>query len=89
MTQKLAKIVAIVTLALSPLIGAGTADAHSTSSSTAEFHSGGWHSGGWPGEEWHDGWRGGLYPRYNGGYYHGHYGYGPCYLTVHGTTYCY
>ena len=32
---------------------------------------------------------GGFYPGYYGGYYAGYYGYGSCYLTVYGTTYCY
>jgi hypothetical protein len=37
---------------------------------------------------WWDFWEG-FYPGYYGGYYRGCYGYGSCYLTVYGTTYCY
>jgi hypothetical protein len=101
MIQKLAKMVAIVVLSVTPLIGSGTAHAHDMSSSSAglyntAWHGGGWYGGnGWHGSGWHGGgwhgggWHGGFYPYYHGGYYPGYYGHGPCYLTVYGTTYCY
>jgi hypothetical protein len=102
MIQKLAKMVAIVALAVTPLIGSGAAYAHDISSNSArlynaEWHGGGWHGGnGWHGGGWYGGngwhgggWHGGFYPYYHGGYYPGYYGHGPCYLTVYGTIYCY
>ena len=42
MTQKLAKMVAIVALALTPLIGSGVANAHGIGSGSAGFHNSGW-----------------------------------------------
>lgn len=80
MIQKLAKMVAIVALALTPLIGSGAANAHDIGSGSAGFHNGGWHGGGW-----HDG----FYPHYYGGFSSGYYGHRHCYLTVYGTIHCY
>jgi hypothetical protein len=80
MIQNLAKMVAIVVLSVTPLIGSGAAHAHDMSSSSAGLDNAEWHGGGW---------HGGFYPYYHGGYYPGYYGHGPCYLTVYGTTYCY
>ena len=75
MTRKLAKAVAIFAIALAPLISAGTAEAHG-----GGFGGGGFHGGGF---------FGGFYPGYYGGYYPGYSGYGRCYVTIYGTTYCY
>jgi len=47
MIQKLAKMVAIVALALIPLIGSGMANAHDIGSGSVGFHNGGWHVGRW------------------------------------------
>ena len=79
MIQKLAKMVAIVALALTPLIGSGAANAHGIGSGSAGFHNSGWHG---------DGWHGGFYRHYRR-FSFGYYGHRPCYLTVYGTTYCY
>jgi hypothetical protein len=95
MTRKLLKTVAIVVIALAPLIAPGSLEAHG-----GGFHGGGFHGGGFGRGGFGDrgfrgdrfrfgGFFGGFYPGYYGSYYPGHYGYGPCYLTVYGTTYCY
>jgi hypothetical protein len=97
MTQKLAKAVAIFAIALAPLIGAGTAEAHGGGFGGGGFggggfHGGGFHGGGFHGGEFHGGgfrdrdFRGGGF---FGGSYPGYYGYGRCYVTIYGTTYCY
>ena len=74
MIQKLAKMVAIVALALTPLIDSGVANAHGIGSGSAGFHNSGWH--------------GGFYRHYRR-FSFGYYGHRPCYLTVYGTTDCY
>jgi len=97
MTRKLLMAVAIVAIALTPLIGIGTAEAHG-----GGFHGGGFHGGAFRGGGFHGGFhdrgfiggrgfRGGGFGNagFFGGYYPGYYGYGTCYLTVYGTTYCY
>jgi hypothetical protein len=93
MTRKLWMMAAIVAIALTPLIGIETAEAHGGGFGGGGFHGGGFHGGGV-----HDR---GFYKRrefrsfrlgyggFLGGYYPGYYGYRTCYLTVYGTTACY
>ena len=93
MTRKLWMMAAIVAIALSPLIGIGTAEAHGGGFGGGGFHGGGFHSGGFHDRGFHDrrafrGFRLG-YGGFLGGYYPGYYGYRTCYLTVYGTTACY
>jgi hypothetical protein len=99
-TRKLLKTAATVVIALAPVVAAGTAEAHSVGFGGGGFHAGGFHGGGFGrGGSRDRGFRGdrfrfggifgGFYPGYYGGYYPGYYGYGSCYLTVYGTTYCY
>jgi hypothetical protein len=87
MTRKLLMAAAIVAMALIPPIGMGTAEAHGGGYGGG-FHGGGFHGGdSFRGREFrNDRFRfGGV----AGGYFPGYYGYGNCYLTVYGTTYCY
>jgi hypothetical protein len=94
MTRNLLKTVAIIVIALAPLIAAGSAEAHG----------GGFHAAAFTAavsveealvagaSEATDFGLVGFSEAsigYYGSYYPGHYGYGPCYLTVYGTTYCY
>ena|ERR1700722_20423397 len=93
MTRKLWMMAAIVAIALTPLIGIGTAEAHGGGFGGGGFHGGGFHSGGFHDRGFHDrrafrGFRLG-YGGFLGGYYPGYYGYRTCYLTVYGTTACY
>jgi hypothetical protein len=101
MTRKLLLTAAIVALALAPSIGSRTAEAHG--GGFGGFHGGGFRGGGFGGGSIHGGGfrgRGFLGGRrfpgnefrfggFLGGYYPGYYGYGSCYLTIYGTTYCY
>ena len=75
MTRKLLMTAAVVAIALTPPIGIGTAEAHG----------GGFHGGGFHGRDFD---RRGFFGGY-GGFAPDYYGYGTCYLTVYGTTYCY
>ena len=93
MTRKLLMTAAIVALALAPSIGSRVAEAHG-----GGFHGGGFGGGGIHGGGFRDrgfpvgrGFRGNefRFGGFLGGYYPGYYGYGSCYLTVYGTTYCY
>ena len=93
MTRKLWMMAAIVAIALSPLIGIGTAEAHGGGFGGGGFHGGGFHSGGFHDRGFHDrrafrGFRLG-YGGFLGGYYPGYYGYRTCYLTTYRTTACY
>ena len=103
MTRKLLMTAVVVAMALTPLISIGTAEAHGGGargggSGGDSFHGGGFHGGGIHGGEFRDrGFFGGRGFRGEGfgdgesfgAYYPGYYGYGICYLTVYGTTYCY
>jgi hypothetical protein len=100
MTRKFLKTAAIVVIALAPVVATGTAEAHGSGFGGGGFHAGGFHGGGFGRGGFRDrGFRGdrfrfggifgGFYPGYYGGYYPGYYGYGSCYLTVYGITYCY
>jgi hypothetical protein len=90
--KKLWMMAAIVAIALTPLIGIGTAEAHGGGFGGGGFHGGGFHSGGFH-DRFHDrrAFRGFrlCYGGFLGGYYPGYYGYRTCYLTVYGTTACY
>jgi hypothetical protein len=98
MTRKLLMTAAVVAIALMPSIGIGTVEVHSGGSGSGGFHGGGFAGGGF-GDRGSFGGRGFRgdefrgddfgYGGYFGGYYPGYYGYGRCYLTVFGTTYCY
>ena len=93
MTRKLWMMAAIAAIALTPLIGIGTAEAHGGGFGGGGFHGGGFHSGGFHDRGFHDrrafrGFRLG-YGGFLGGYYPGYYGYRTCYVTVYGTTACY
>ena len=93
MTRKLWMMAAIVAIALTPLIGIGTAEAHGGGFGGGGFRGGGFHGGGVHDRGFHDrrefrGFRLG-YGGFLGGYYPGYYGYQNCYLTVYGTTACY
>jgi hypothetical protein len=91
MTRKLLKTVAIVVIALAPSIAAGSAEAHG-GGFMGSFHGGGFGRGGFGDRGFRGdrfrfgGFFGGFYPGYYGSYYLGHYGCGPCYPTVYGTT---
>lgn len=88
MTRRLLMSAAVVAVALTLSIGTRTAEAHG-----GGFGGGGFHGGGFGGRRGFgaSGFRGNLFGfgGFVGGYYPGYYGYGPCYLTVNGTTYCY
>jgi len=105
MTRKLLMTVAVVAIALTPPIGIGTAEAHGGGFGGGGFHGGGFHGGGFHGGGFHGGGfhgggfhgggfhgrdfdRRGFFGGY-GGFAPDYYGYGTCYLTVYGTTYCY
>ena len=88
MTRKLWMMAAIVAIALTRLIGIGTADAHGGGFGGGGFHSGGFHDRGFHDRRTFRGLRLG-YGSFLGGYYPGYYGYRTCYLTVYGTTACY
>jgi|ERR1700722_2771607 len=98
MTRKLWMVAAVVAIALAPLIGVGTAEAHGGGFGGGGFHGGGFRGGGFHGGSFHDrgfherrDFRGfGLgYSGFLGGYYPGYYGYRTCYLTIYRTTACY
>src|SRR5882757_9829203 len=95
-TIKLLMTAAIVALVLAPSISSRTAEAHG--GGFGGFHGGGFGGGGIHGGGFRDrsfmggrGFRGNeiRFDGFLGGYYPGYYGYGSCYLTVYGTTYCY
>jgi hypothetical protein len=87
MTRKLLMTAVVVAISLTPLISIGTADAHGGGAHGGGAHGGGFRDRGFFGGRGFrgNGFRGDVfgfdYPRY--------YGYGSCYLTVYGTTYCY
>jgi hypothetical protein len=100
MTRKLLITAAVVAIALAPSIASRTAEAHGGGGGGhgGGFHGGGFGGGGFRGRNFGDGgflggrgFRGNgfAFGGYLGGYYPGYYGYGRCYLTVYGTTYCY
>jgi hypothetical protein len=93
MTRGLLITAAVVALALAPAIGSRTAEAHGGGFGAGGFRGGGFHGGGFRDRGQLAGRR---FPRggfgfggFLGGYYPRYYGYGTCYLTVYGTTYCY
>ena len=95
MTSKLLITAAVVAISLAPSIAIRTAEAHGGG---GRGHGGGHGGGGFHGGGLRDrgflggrGFRGDgfAFGGYLGGYYPGYYGYGRCYLTVYGTTYCY
>src|SRR5712671_6673841 len=70
MTRKLLKTVAIVVIALAPLIAAGSAEAHGGGSHGGGFGRGGFGDRGFRGDRFRlAGFFGGFYPGYYGGYY--------------------
>ena len=102
MTRKLLMTAAVAAIALTTPIGIGTAEAHGGGFGGDGFHGDGFHGGGFHGGGFHGrdfdrrgffGGFGGFAPGYFFGGYGGfapdYYGYGTCYLTVYGTTYCY
>jgi hypothetical protein len=100
MTRKLLKTAAIVVIALAPVVAAGTAEAHGGGFGGGGFHAGGFHGGGFGRGGFRDRGFGGDRFRFGGFFWRvlpwllrrllpGYYGYGSCYLTVYGTTYCY
>ncbi len=97
MIRKLLMTAVVVAIALAPLTSIGTAEAHGGVSHSRGFGGRGFHGGGLAGGGFGD--RGSFGRRrfrgdgfgfggYFGGYYPRYYGYGSCYLTVYGTTYC-
>jgi hypothetical protein len=90
MTRKFLMVVAIVAIALNPLIGISTAQAHG-------FGGGGFHGGGFGGRGFYGGYGSGFYGGYGrgfyGGYGRGFYGgYGGFYPGYYGygySPYCY
>ena len=90
MTRKLLMTAAIVAIALTPLIGIDAAHAHGGGFGGGGFHGGGFRGGGFRGRGFdrRGFFNGGFFGGY-GGFAPDYYGYGTCYLTVYGTTYCY
>ena len=77
MTRKLLKTVAIVVIALAPLIAAGSAEAHGGGFGGGGFHAGGFHGGGFGRGGFGDrGFRGDRFRfgGFFGGFYPGYYG---------------
>ena len=101
----LAALAIVVAIAIIPSIGIGAAEAHGGGGGGGRGgggrgggfggggRGGGFHGEGFRGRGFADGrgFRGDGFgfDGYFGGYYPGYYGYGMCYLTVYGTTYCY
>jgi hypothetical protein len=88
MTRRLLMTAVAVAIALTiPLISIGTADAHGGGSHGGGIRAGGFRDRGFFGGPGFRG--GGFRGEAFGLYYPRYYGYGGCYLTVYGTTYCY